>query len=61
MTCFGQWNVGGGGHVSIQSLGLEASPVPLTLRVLLPLTESQGGPGHLRHASPPPAAWPGRE
>ena len=56
MTCFG--HAGGGDHVSIQSLGLEASPVPLTLRVLLPLTESQGGPGHQRHASLPPAAWP---
>lgn len=49
MTCSGQRNVGGSDHVSIQSLGLKRPhQFPLTHCVLLLLTESQGGPGHLR-------------
>ena len=49
VTCSGQRNVGGSDHVSIQSLGLKRpDQFPLTLRVLLLLTHSQGGPGHLR-------------
>ena len=49
VTCSGQQNVGGSDHVSIQSLGLKRpDQFPLTLRVLLLLTHSQGGPGHLR-------------
>lgn len=56
MTCFGQQSMGGSDHVSIQSLGLKRThQLPSFLHVLLPLTESRGGPGHLRHAVPIPS------